>query len=152
MQHGDNAAGAEPRPRFDVDSQVGFLLRRVYHRFHANLSGRIAKYGLTPQQIATLGKIAEVGSVSQNQLGRLVAMDPAAIHGVIRRLGERGLIRQQRHPSDQRMLMVSLTEAGAALLDEAFPLAVESQRVSLAPLSAEETRTLTRLLHKLSED
>jgi MarR family transcriptional regulator, lower aerobic nicotinate degradation pathway regulator len=134
---------------FSPDRQIGFMLRRAYQLFHANLSARFAQFGITPQQFATLAKIREVGSVSQNQLGRLVSMDPAAIHGVIRRLSERGYINQDRMKGDKRLLMLSLSSAGRALVEAAIPLARDSQRASLAPLSAVEAETLDDLLTRL---
>jgi hypothetical protein len=44
---------------------------------------------LTPTQWAALAKLTETGPCSQNQLGRLAAMDVATIKGVIDRLTAR---------------------------------------------------------------
>ena len=51
---------------------------------------------LTPTQFAALVKVHDIGQVSQNQLGRLTAMDPATIQGVIQRLEARKLIERAR--------------------------------------------------------
>jgi DNA-binding MarR family transcriptional regulator len=135
---------------FKTDRQVGFLLRRAYQMFYANLSGRISEFGITPQQLSALCKIYEIGKISQNRLGRLVAMDPAAIHGVIRRLTERDLIVQSRDPSDQRLLLLSLSEKGRQMVEQMIPLALQSQAHSLGRLSPAETEQFVALLARLA--
>ena len=42
----------------------------------------IGQPALTPTQFAALIKVGDLGSVSQNHLGRLTAMDPAALPGI----------------------------------------------------------------------
>ena len=78
-----------------------------------------SKAGLTPTQFAALCKTAELGTVTQNLLGRLVAMDPATIQGVVRRLTARGLIARTHDPMDRRTAVLAATEAGLALIGDA---------------------------------
>src|SRR3546814_4425941 len=49
-----------------------------------------------------MARLHEMGKLSQNRLGRLAAMDPATIQGVIRRLHERGFIERLADPTDRR--------------------------------------------------
>ena len=60
---------------------------------------RFAVHGLTPTQFAALAKISDENEVSQNQLGRLTAMDPATMKGVIDRLRGRSLIVSKPDPT-----------------------------------------------------
>ena len=53
---------------------------------HATIFAREIGINLTSPQWAALSKLAETRPCSQNQLGRLTAMDVAAIKGVIDRL------------------------------------------------------------------
>jgi hypothetical protein len=71
------ATGVEPAYR--LEDQVGFLLRRAYQRVSSNLIERIGPSDLTAPQFATLARLYERGTLSQNLLGRLVAMEPANI-------------------------------------------------------------------------
>ena len=142
---------SEDLQSFRTEGQVGFLLRRVYQMFYGNLSSRLSEFGVTPQQLSALAKIYEIGTVSQNKLGRLVAMDPAAIHGVVRRLSERDMIEQSRDPADQRLLLLSLTPTGKNMVEQMIPLARQSQKISLSRLSADEVERFVALLLKLSD-
>ena len=63
--------------------------------------------GLTPTQFAALSKTVALGKVTQNHLGRLVAMDPATIQGVVRRLTARGLLVRTRDPMDRRTAVLA---------------------------------------------
>src|SRR5436853_6348275 len=78
------------RPAYILDEQVGFILRQVWQR-HATIFAREIGINLTSAQWAALAKLNETGPCSQNLLGRLTAMDVAAIEGVIDRLSARGL-------------------------------------------------------------
>ena len=104
---------------------------------------------LTPTQWAALAKLTETGPCSQNQLGRLTAMDVATIKGVIDRLTARGLTETSADPEDGRRLLVSLTRAGQQMAEKAAPNALTITRETLAPLDAKERETLIALLSKL---
>ncbi|MBR0912879.1 MarR family winged helix-turn-helix transcriptional regulator [Bradyrhizobium japonicum] len=131
-----------------LDEQVGFILRQVWQR-HSSIFSRDIGANLTPTQWAALSKLAETGPCSQNQLGRLTAMDVATIKGVIDRLTARGLTETSQDPEDGRRLLVSLTRAGQQLAEKVAPNALAITRETLAPLDAREREMLMALLNKL---
>ena len=136
------------KPLYILDERIGFILRQVWQR-HAAIFTRDIGINLTPTQWAALAKLNETGPCSQNQLGRLTAMDVATIKGVIDRLTARGLTETSPDPEDGRRLLVSLTRAGAQMADKAAPNALAISRETLAPLDAKERETLFALLNKL---
>src|SRR6266852_6774371 len=110
------AAAARVEPAYRLDDQVGFLLRRASQRASANLVERIGPHDLTAPQFATLARLYERGPLSQNLLGRLVAMEPANIRDVVLRLKKRRLVMTRRDPDDARLILVGLTPAGMSLI------------------------------------
>jgi DNA-binding MarR family transcriptional regulator len=136
------------RPAYILEEQVGFILRQVWQR-HAAIFAREIGINLTPAQWAALSKLSETGPCSQNQLGRLTAMDVATIKGVIDRLTARGLTETSADPEDGRRLLVSLTRAGQQLAEKTVPNALAITRETLAPLDPRERETLVALLGKL---
>lgn len=136
------------RPTYVLEEQIGFILRQVWQR-HATIFAREIGINLTPTQWAALAKLSEAGPCSQNQLGRLTAMDIATIKGVIDRLTARGLTETSPDPGDGRRLLVSLTRAGQQLAEKALPNALAITRETLAPLDAREREILVALLGKL---
>src|SRR3954467_9852919 len=136
------------RPGYVLEEQIGFILRQVWQR-HAAIFAREIGISLTPTQWAALAKLLETGPCSQNQLGRLTAMDVATIKGVIDRLTARGLTETGRDPADGRRLLVSLTRAGQQLAKKPAPNALAVTRETLAPLDANEREALVALLSRL---
>jgi DNA-binding MarR family transcriptional regulator len=136
------------KPGYVLDEQIGFILRQVWQR-HAMIFARDIGINLTPTQWAALAKLQETGQCSQNQLGRLTAMDVATIKGVIDRLTARGLTETAPDPEDGRRLLVSLTRAGQQLAEKAAPNALAISRETLAPLDARERELLMGLLGRL---
>ena len=136
------------RTGYVLDEQIGFILRMVSQR-HAAIFARDIGASLTPTQWAALSKLAETGPCSQNQLGRLTAMDVATIKGVIDRLTARGLTETGPDPDDGRRLLVSLSRAGQQLAEKIAPNAIAISKETLAPLDAKERETLFTLLNKL---
>lgn len=133
---------------FLLEDHAGFLLRRAHQR-HAALFMEGAGCGLTPTQFAALWKAVELGRVTQNLLGRLTAMDPATIQGVVRRLTARGLLKRTRDPMDRRTAVLAPTEAGIALIAQGVACAQRSHEAALAPLTEDERRQFLALLRKV---
>ncbi|NPV23478.1 MarR family winged helix-turn-helix transcriptional regulator [Bradyrhizobium aeschynomenes] len=142
------AAAKPAKSTYVLDDQIGFILRQVWQR-HTMIFARDIGSNLTPTQWAALSKLVETGPCSQNQLGRLTAMDVATIKGVIDRLTARGLTETSSDPQDGRRLLVSLTRAGQQLAEKTAPLALAISKETLAPLDAKERETLLSLLSRL---
>ena len=136
------------KPLYILDEQIGFILRQVSQR-HAVIFARDIGADVTPTQWAALSKLAETGPCSQNQLGRLTAMDVATIKGVIDRLTARGLTETSADPEDGRRLRVSLTRAGQQLADKVAANALAISKETLAPLDPREREQFVALLEKL---
>lgn len=134
-----------------LEQQVGHLLRRAHQRHTSIFQAMIGDDQLTPLQFAAMMKLADVGETSQNQLGRLTAMDAATMQGVIKRLLARGLIERRPDPGDRRRLLLTLTGGGREITQRATSLGLDISERTLEPLSAAERGTFLRLLAKLSD-
>lgn len=135
---------------FLVEDHVGFLLRRAHQRHVALFLELAGHHGLTPTQFTALFKVVEIGRVTQNLLGRLAAMDPATVQGVVRRLTARGLLSREDDPMDRRTAVLTPTDAGTALIDRTVACAQQSHDAALAPLTLAERAQLLALLRKLA--
>jgi DNA-binding MarR family transcriptional regulator len=148
------AAAAQAAKNDDVASyvlehQVGHLLRRAHQRHTTIFQDGMGDVQLTPTQYAALVKIRDLGQISQNQLGRLTAMDPATIQGVVQRLAARGLVDRTPDPHDRRLMQLRLTAKGRALVQTAIARGIDITEATLAPLSEAERPIFLSLLRKL---
>ena len=130
-----------------LEDQVGFKLRLAYQK-HAEIFGLLLP-DLTPTQFAVLWKLHDRGTLSQNELGRLVAMDGATIKGVIDRLKKRDLVTTAPSSADLRRLDISLTAAAKARIRDAMPLALNISKLTTQRLSKREEALFLDLLDKL---
>ena len=133
---------------YDLDKQVGFLLRRATQRHLALFADQIRN--LTPTQFAALAKLCEMGPTSQNALGRATAMDAATIKGVIDRLRKKGMVASTRGIEDQRRIIVEITAAGRAQFEQDRIKAHAITANTLSPLSAKEQKRFLVMLARLS--
>jgi MarR family transcriptional regulator, lower aerobic nicotinate degradation pathway regulator len=133
---------------YRLEEQVGYILRQAYQRHAAIFAERIPEQ-LTTTQFATLVRLEDVGPCSQNELGRLTAMDGATIKGVTDRLIQRGFIAATVDPEDGRRRVLALTPSGLDVVARAIPVALEITAQTLEPLSEDERAQFVRLLKKL---
>ena len=136
-------------PDYDLGEQVGYLLRRAHQRATAIFQAEMAGEPVTTTQWAALARLAEHGALSQNHLGRLTAMDPATIQGVVQRLARRGLVEQRRDPDDRRRSQLVPTAEGRALVARLTAAARRVSEATLEPLNARERSQLLDLLRRV---
>ena len=131
-----------------LDSQVGFILRQASQRHAALFASRMGSE-TTPTQWAALAKLHEIGPTSQNQLGRMTAMDVATIKGVVDRLMKRGLVCSASDKADARRRLIALSEEGRAFVGANVAMAHAITRETLAPLAERERPLFVALLGRL---
>lgn len=130
-----------------LDDQIGYVLRRVTQRHLVIFSDSIPS--ITTTQFAVLARLAQMGPLSQNLLGRETAMDAATIKGVVDRLSKQGLVTTAADLTDRRRLTVTLTDQGGALFTNTQDAATAVSSQTLGPLSKPEQASLLALLARL---
>ena len=135
---------------YHLEDQVGFILRRAHQRATGIYSSVMEQFSITPTQFAVLAKLHDLGNVSQNELGRLTAMDPATIFGVVSRLIKRGFVVQSLDANDARLVILELTDAGRDAALAMKGIAAEVSRRTLEPLSEEEQVLFLQLLQRMA--
>ena len=138
------------RVGINLDTLVAHQLRRAHQRASAIFLSLLGEHQLTPTQFFAMARLYELGQLSQNRLGRLAAMDPATIQGVIQRLAERGYIQRLPDTTDRRRMVLRLTEAGRAVTEALVDGAIEVDDTLLKPLTPEEQAAFLKLLHKIT--
>lgn len=138
---------SEARQAYRLEDQVGYKLRLANQK-HLELFVRMMP-DVTPTQFAFMARLRETGPLSQNHLGRLVGMDAATTKGVVDRLKAKGFVASNRSTTDMRRLDISLTDTGAAFIEQAVVTALDITRVTLQNLTPRERERLLVLLDKL---
>ena len=130
-----------------LENQLCFPLyacsREVIKRYRPYLDA----IGLTYTQYVTLMVIWDEGTVSVRDLGKRLFLDSGTLTPVLKHLESIGYITRRRCPTDERVLLVTITEEGLALRDKA--VSIPAQIAPCVKLDREEAETLYRLLYKL---
>lgn len=105
---------------------------------------------LTYTQYITMMVMWEKKQVSVKQLGEILFLDSGTLTPVLKKLEQKGYVSRARSKEDERVLDVTLTEAGEALKDKA--LEVPKQMSACVRLEMEEAVTLQKILNKLLQN
>lgn len=132
---------------YRLDDQVGYLLRLATQR-HAHILQEHLPHELTPTQFAALMRLAELGTCSQNELGRQIAVDAATIKGVVDRLRKKGFVVTHPDSGDKRRLMLSLVTGLDDMIARLHETGFHISDKTLDPLDEDERAAFVRLLKK----
>ncbi|MFD8981454.1 MarR family winged helix-turn-helix transcriptional regulator [Streptomyces sp. NPDC059564] len=138
-------------PLAHIQSLPTWLVGRVAARGRALVADALAAEGLRLMHHAVLAATAEYGPVAQADLGRLLAVDPKDMVGILNHLQETGLVLRTPDPADRRKNAITVTLRGAEVLARCAALAETANATLLAPLAPDEQRQLIALLTRLHE-
>lgn len=102
-----------------LEDQVCFALAIASRSVNALYRPILEPYGLTHPQYLALLALWGRSPRSVKDLGEALRLEPATLSPLLKRLEAAGLVTRQRSASDERVLDIALTEAGAALRSEA---------------------------------
>jgi DNA-binding MarR family transcriptional regulator len=92
------------------------------------------------------------GSISAQQVSRVIGMDKASVSRCFKSMQAKGLIAMSLDAADGRLRIATLTKKGRALHDQILGIALERERAFLSVLNPTEVETLIGLLKRLHEN
>ena len=116
--------------------------------------GRVAaalqSFDVSPAGGLVLGILKDAGQpCPPNYISDRLIVSRATVTGVLDTLVKRGLVRREPHPTDRRMVLVHLTNAGSRTADKVRRTVHRAEAEWMASLSEQERAQLTELLGKL---
>jgi DNA-binding MarR family transcriptional regulator len=145
------AQWAAVRPDLDV-SPMGVIgrLSRLSRLIDAELLRVFAVHDLDRASFDVLATLRRnVTPLTPADLMRSSMITSGAVTQRLDRLVARGLVARTPSPTDGRVVLVSLTEEGLAVIDRALPGHVANEHRILAALSDEDRDALTATLRRL---
>jgi DNA-binding MarR family transcriptional regulator len=110
------------------------------------------RFGVSRGEVGLLSALRISGpahQLSPTQLGRGLMLSSAGVTSRLDRLERRGLVTRLPDPADRRGIIVELTDAGLALVDEAVAAKTQADRQLLARMDPADVESLQRLLRIL---
>lgn len=141
----------EPRIRTaeELDRIVTWSVVRVSRFVGQRLAERLATHGLNPVHFGVLAYLVIAPEMTQADLARAVLVRPQSIAPLLDGLEERGLIRRTGDRARGRRNPVQITDDGRQALDTVWDIALASNDLTDAGLTAPESTELNRLLLKI---
>ena len=99
--------------------------------------------GLTYTQYLTMLVLWEEKQINMKTLGERLYLDSGTLTPVLKRLEEKGYITRARDASDERNLVLHVTDAGERLKDEVY--AIHQRMESWSPVSEQDEKVLRRI-------
>ena len=81
-------------------------------------TGRMVKQGVSMTHLHVMWRLEESGALPMSRLAEYLDVSLSNATGLVDRMIERGLIERTRLEDDRRVVLVGLTPAGKAMLDE----------------------------------
>jgi MarR family transcriptional regulator, transcriptional regulator for hemolysin len=126
------------------------LLSRASHALHTEHAAALAEIGITPRAYCVLCK-AGTGELTQIQLAERCGLDKTTMVVTVDELERAGLAERRPSPTDRRARIISVTDAGRAMIDEGRRIVDRVHEQVLATLPKGEREALLDALTKLVE-
>jgi DNA-binding MarR family transcriptional regulator len=98
-----------------------------------------------------LGILRDHGTMPPSELGERLIVTRATVTGVLDSLERRSFVRRSPNPADRRSLLVEITPAGLAVVQQLRTIVHRNEKDWMTVLSEEESRTYIDLLHRIQD-
>ena len=117
-------------------------LRRIVRALHRSHRLAEQKFALSAAQLLVMQRLAEVPSLSVNELAKRTFTHQSTVSVVVTRLVGRGLVRRTRADDDARRAELALTASGRVLLQRAMSSALAQLIDALDAMSTSRLRLI----------
>ncbi len=130
-----------------LGNQLCFPLYAAAKEITRKYKPYLDKLDLTYTQYICMMVMWEHQSLNVKQLGEYLYLDSGTLTPLLKKLEEKGYIERKKKDSDERNLIITVTDKGLALRDQA--LSVPQSMGSCISISSEEAELLYKVLYKI---
>lgn len=149
---------AAPRVRANPTQVVSDPAGAIIADFRATMtqlkcasSERLLRLGISMAQLHIMYTVQRSGEMTMSHLADVLNVSLSNATGLIDRLEERGFIERSRVPTDRRIVLVRVTDAGTTMLAEVDALSDSLMRSVLDRLPASQLRGVAHAVSALRE-
>ncbi|HFC9356350.1 TPA: MarR family transcriptional regulator [Enterococcus hirae] len=133
-----------------LDDHLCFSLyatsRSIQRLYHPTLE----KHGLTYPQYLILVILYDENTLSVKTIGEKLDLSSNTLTPLLKRMEQHGLVKRIRSEEDERVVLITITNLGKTIREEAYDL--PNILLERSTLSSSEWDELNRLLDRLFED
>jgi DNA-binding MarR family transcriptional regulator len=124
---------------------------RTADMFFDRIGRLLRPLGVSAAGGLVLGILRDHGTMSPSVLGERLIVTRATVTGLLDSLERRGFVSRSANPADRRSLLVEVTPAGLAVVQELRTIVHRNERDWMSVLSDAELRTYVDLLHRIQD-
>lgn len=132
-----------------LENQLCFPLYACSREIVKKYKPFLDEIGLTYTQYIAMMVLWAEKCINVKTLGKRLYLDSGTLTPLLKKMEALGLVTRKRLPSDERNLMITLTEKGEALREQA--LDIPARMGACITLPPEDAISLHRILHQLLE-
>lgn len=130
-----------------IENQLCFPLYACSREVVKRYTPFLDEIDLTYTQYIVMMVLWDRKSVTVKELGQILYLDSGTLTPLLKKMEAKGLLSRKRSEADERNLIVTITEKGELLRENA--VSVPGKIAQCVMLEPEEAMTLYRLLYKL---
>ena len=130
-----------------LENQLCFPLYACAKEVIRRYSPLLEPLGLTYTQYIAMMVMWEHKSISVKDMGKILFLDSGTLTPMLKKMEKAGWIQRKRSDKDERIVMVTITEKGEMLHDDASEVPAKMNRC--LTLESEDAMQLYTLLNKL---
>lgn len=132
-----------------LETLLGYNVRRAALVIIGEFMEQMAQYDLRTVDFSVLSLITHNPGITSRQLCNTLGIQAPNLVNMISALEKRDLITRLPHPNDRRAVGLHLTETGEHIMRKAEKTAVKLELEAAPRLTAEDRKTLMKLLKKV---
>ena len=133
--------------KLKLENQLCFPLYACSKEVIKKYKPILDEFDLTYTQYITMMVLWEYGSINVKTLGDMLFLDSGTLTPLLKKLESKGYITRNRDKNDERNLIISITDSGKKLKDDA--MCVPDKIGKCICLTNDEAIELYRLLYKV---
>jgi|GEM_PF-2309677 len=147
-----NASRADNPFSDPAEERLNLLICRIYSKLVSTSAPVLRTLGINMHASQVLIGLIESGSMAVGDLSRHIAVDLSTVSHVLRRLERDGLVKRVREIKDNRVVIVTLTEAGVSLATKCRKMALQHEELMLQSISKKERDMFKRTLGRVYDN
>ncbi|KVH07245.1 MULTISPECIES: MarR family winged helix-turn-helix transcriptional regulator [Burkholderia] len=144
------APGDKPKPR--VQQRLTYVIGGLDRLLRRHMTDALAPLGITLAQYTALSVLEARGASSNAQLAERSWITPQSANEVMSVMAARGFVTREADPSHGRIILLKLTDAGAAMLRECEAVLRPLEMRMLGDISADDAAHVQRALELFSRN
>lgn len=133
-----------------IENQLCFPLYACSKEIVRRYKPLLDRLDLTYTQYITMMILWDIKKANVKELGERLYLDSGTLTPLLKKLESKGYIERKRSESDERNLIVSITDKGMDLREQALSVPADMRKCVCLP--AEEAKELYDLLYKILDN